>query len=126
VVIRDSYSYGKAQLEKEEIMILVNTDFVPGYEISETLGLVVGNTIRCRWFGRDIAASLRQVVGGEIKSYTKMISDGRTEAINRMKEQAEELGADGIINVRLATSEVMQNAAELLAYGTAVKLHKGA
>lgn len=105
-------------------MIVVNTEFIPGYEIRETLGLVVGNTIRCRWFGRDFAASLKQVVGGEIKSYTKMISDGRNEALTRMKGQAEELGADGISNVRLATSQVMHNAAELLAYGTAVKLQK--
>lgn len=105
-------------------MIVVNTEFVPGYEIRDTLGLVVGNTIRCRWVVRDFMASVRQTVGGEIKSYTKMISDAREEALSRMREQAEELGADGIINVRLATSQVMGNAAEVLAYGTAVKLQK--
>jgi uncharacterized protein YbjQ (UPF0145 family) len=91
-------------------------------KIEKTLGLVRGNTIRAKWFGKDLLAGLRQIVGGEIKEYTEMLTDARTEAINRMIKEAEKLGANAIINVRFATSQVMQSAAEILAYGTAVKL----
>ena len=103
-------------------MINVNTDFISGKEIKETLGLVRGSTIRARHVGRDLLASLKTIIGGEIKSYTAMISKARDEALSRMNEEASKLGADAVVNVRFVTAEVMQGAAEVLAYGTAVKL----
>ena len=102
-------------------MIIVNTDFVKGREISETLGLVRGSTIRAKHLGKDIMAGLRTIVGGEIKEYAEMIVESRNESVRRMQTHAESLGADAIINVRFVTSQVMAGAAELLAYGTAVK-----
>lgn len=101
-------------------MIVVTTDFIPGKTIAKSLGLVRGNTIRARHLGRDIAAVLRHIVGGEIRDYTKMMAEAREQAIDRMIEEARELGANAIINVRFATSMVMQSASEILAYGTAV------
>jgi uncharacterized protein YbjQ (UPF0145 family) len=103
-------------------MIVVNTDKIEGRKIAQTLGLVKGNTIQARWFGKDIMAGLRQLVGGELKEYTEMLSAAREEALERMIREAEELRADAIINVRFMTSQVMSSAAEILAYGTAVKL----
>ena len=103
-------------------MIIVNTDFVPGHQISEALGLVRGSTIRAKHLGKDILAGLRSIVGGEIKEYTEMIMESRNEAVKRMEAKAQELGADAVINVRFVTAQVMAGAAELLAYGTAVKL----
>ncbi len=103
-------------------MIIVTTDFIKGKEIVETIGVVKGNTIRAKWFGKDIMAGLRQVVGGELKEYTEMLTEARLEAMQRMVEEAEDKGADGIINVRYMTAQVMASAAEILAYGTAVKL----
>ena len=103
-------------------MIMVTTDFVPGRKISETLGLVRGNTIRARHIGRDIMAALRNIVGGEISDYTKMMAESREQAIDRMIEEARSLEADAIVNIRFATSMIMQSASEILAYGTAVKL----
>ena len=107
-------------VEKE--IILSTTDRIPNKTIIEVLGIVKGNTIRARWFGRDIAAGFKMIIGGEIKGYTKMISDARQEAQDRMKEEAEKLKADAVVNIRFTTSTVMQGAAEILAYGTAVKL----
>lgn len=104
-------------------MIIVNTYFVNGYEISETLGLVCGSTIRANPRGKDMMAALRSFVGGEIVEYAELIVEARNESLRRMQANAESLGADAIINVRLVTSQVMAGAAELLAYGTAVKLH---
>lgn len=101
-------------------MIMVTTDFVPGKTIKKTLGLVRGNTIRARHIGRDIKAALRNVVGGEITDYTKMMTESREQAIDRMVEEAESLGANAIINLRFTTSMIMQSASEILAYGTAV------
>lgn len=101
-------------------MIMVNTDFVPGKTIKKNLGLVRGNTIRARHLGRDILAFLRNIVGGEIRDYTKMMAESREQAIDRMVEEAESLGANAIINVRFTTSMIMQSASEILAYGTAV------
>ena len=101
-------------------MIMVTMDFVPGKEIKKTLGLVRGNTIRARHIGRDITAMLRNIVGGEIRDYTKMMAESREQAIDRMVEEAESLGANAIINVRFTTSMIMQSASEILAYGTAV------
>lgn len=103
-------------------MILVTTDFVEGKKIAQTLGIAKGNTIRAKWFGKDIAAGLRQIVGGELKEYTEMLTEARQEATERMVQEAEQMGADAIINVRFTTSQVMASAAEILVYGTAVKL----
>jgi len=105
-------------------MIVVNTEFVPGYEVTETIGLVRGSTIRSKHIGKDILASLRTLVGGEIKEYTEMLIEARNESMKRMEAQAASIGADAVINVRFVTSQVMSGAAELLAYGTAVKLRK--
>ena len=101
-------------------MIMVTTDFVPEKTIKKNLGLVRGNTIRARHLGRDIMAFLRNIVGGEITDYTKMMAEAREQAIDRMVEEAESLGANAIINVRFTTSMIMQSASEILAYGTAV------
>ncbi len=103
-------------------MILVNTDTIPGKKIQSSLGLVRGNTIRARHIGRDIVAGLRGIVGGEIVEYTKLIAEAREQAIDRMIGEAKKLNADAVINVRFTTSVLMGGAAELLAYGTAVKL----
>lgn len=103
-------------------MILVTTETIPDMEIMESLGIVRGSTIRARHLGKDIFAALKNVVGGEIKEYTKLMADAREEALTRMIKDAEKLGADGIVNVRFTTSMVMQATSEILAYGTAVKL----
>jgi uncharacterized protein YbjQ (UPF0145 family) len=103
-------------------IITTTTDSLPGKTVSQVLGIVKGSTIRARHVGRDIAAGFKNLVGGEIKSYTQMISQSREEAFNRMINDAQDQGADAIINVRFVTSMVMQGAAEILAYGTAVKL----
>ena len=103
-------------------MIVVSTDFVPGKNITEALGIVRGNTIRARHIGKDILAGLKNLIGGEIEEYTKMIAESREQSLDRMIEEAERLGADAVVCVRFMTASMMQNAAELLAYGTAVKL----
>jgi len=103
-------------------MIIVNTDFVYGKEISETLGLVRGNTIQAKSIGKDIRAGFRHIAGGEIKEYTEMLAESREIALKRMIDKAEKLGADAVINIRFMTSSIMGGAAEILAYGTAVKL----
>ena len=103
-------------------MIVTNTLEIPNKKITEILGVVRGNTIRARHVGRDIMAGLKSIVGGEIKSYTDLITKSRDEAMNRMVADAEKLGADAVVNIRFETSEVMPQAAEVLAYGTAVKL----
>ena len=101
-------------------MILTNTDYISDKELV-TIGLVKGSTIQCRDIGRDIAQSFKQLVGGELKAYAKMMNDARALATKRMVEEAEGLNADAVINIRYASAAVMQNAAEILAYGTAVK-----
>ena len=103
-------------------IITTTTSEIPGEKVAKILGVVKGNTIRARHVGRDIAAGFKNIVGGEIKSYTDMTEKARDEAFNRMVNQAHDLSADAIINIRFATSMVMQGAAEMLAYGTAVKL----
>ena len=103
-------------------MLITTTEQVPGKEISEVLGLAIGSTIRARNVGSDILAGLRNVVGGEVTQYTSLMSDAREQAIQRMVEDAEALQADAIVGVRLTTSNVAQGAAEIVAYGTAVKL----
>ncbi|MHC4519654.1 MAG: YbjQ family protein [Planctomycetota bacterium] len=101
-------------------MLLATTDTVCGKKIVKHLGLVRGNTIRARHIGRDIMAKMKNVVGGEIGDYTKLMGESREQAIDRMVEDAQELGANAIIGVRFSTSEVMDSAAEILVYGTAV------
>ncbi len=103
-------------------MIVVNTETVPGRQVVEALGVVRGSTIRAKHIGRDIMASLRNVVGGEVKEYTEMLAETRNESVHRMKQEARALGADAVVNLRFSTSQVMAGAAELLAYGTAVRL----
>ena len=105
-------------------MIIVTTDFIPGYEITETLGVARGSTIRAKHSGKDILAGLRMLIGGEIKEYTEMLAEARNAAMQRMESDAENQGADAVVNVRFATSQVMSGAAELLAYGTSVKLRR--
>ena len=103
-------------------MIIVTSEQIEGKRIVQTLGLVRGSTIRARHMGRDIMAGLRNIVGGEITDYTKMLAESREQAIDRMVEQAEKMGANAIISVRFMTSMVMSGASEMLAYGTAVKV----
>lgn len=103
-------------------MIITTTNEIKGKEIDEVLGLVRGNTIRARHLGRDISAMLRGLVGGEVKDYTKMMAEAREQALDRMVAEAESKGADAVVCLRFSTSFVMQGAAELLVYGTAVKL----
>ena len=103
-------------------MIVVTTEQIEGKRITETLGLVRGSTIRARHMGRDIMAGLRNIVGGEVKEYTVMLAQAREEAIQRMIERAEEMGANAIVGTRFVTSMVMSGAAEMVAYGTAVKV----
>ena len=101
-------------------MILVNTDYISGKEL-ETLGLVQGSTIHSKNIGRDLTQSFKTLVGGELKAYTDMMNEARALATKRMVGEAEALGADGVVNIRYASSTVMQGAAEVIAYGTAVK-----
>lgn len=103
-------------------MIITTTETVPGKEITEILGIARGSTVRARNIGRDIFAGLKNIVGGEIEEYTKLQAESREHALQRMKADAEKLGADAVINVRFATSMIMQATSEILAYGTAVKL----
>lgn len=102
-------------------MLITTTETISGHTITETFGLVRGNTIRARHIGSDIGAGLKSLVGGEIRGYVKAMSDAREEAISRMVSEAEALGADAIISVRFTTSQVMGGAAEIMAYGTAVR-----
>ncbi|MFH1752056.1 MAG: YbjQ family protein [archaeon] len=103
-------------------MIISTTENVPGKTVKEVLGIVRGNTVRVKWFGKDFVASLRSIVGGEVSEYTEMMTEAREQAFQRMIEKAEKLDADAIICVRFMTAEVMRGAAEMLCYGTAVKL----
>ena len=103
-------------------MILTNVETVPGKKIVEHFGLVQGSTIRAKHVGRDIMASLKNLVGGELKGYTQLMMEARAEATERMVGQAGQLGANAVVNVRYATSSVAQGAAELFAYGTAVRV----
>jgi uncharacterized protein YbjQ (UPF0145 family) len=107
-------------------MIVVNTETVPGFGIAAVKGLVQGNTVRAKHAGRDIAASFKNLVGGELKGYTELLTESRRQAVERMMAQAEQLGANAIVNVRFTTSAVTAGAAELYAYGTAVVLQKNA
>jgi len=101
-------------------MVLVNTEVIPGMRIAQVKGIVQGNTVRAKHVGRDIAAGFKNIVGGELKGYTELLTEARREAIERMMAQAEQLGANAIVNVRFSTSAVTAGAAEIYAYGTAV------
>ena len=103
-------------------MIVTMGETVPGRQVSEIVGTVKGNTVRTRFFGRDIMAALRNLVGGEVPEYTKLMAEAREQAIDRMIADAEAKGADAVINLRVTTSMIMGGSAELLAYGTAVRL----
>ena len=103
-------------------MIITNIESVPGKKIVEHYGLVSGSTVRSKHIGRDIMASLKNIVGGELKGYTELLKESRNEAMARMVKQAEGVGANAVINVRFATSSITQGAAELYVYGTAVKV----
>ena len=101
-------------------MIIVNTETVPGKEITQFHGLVQGNTIRAKHVGRDIGAALKNLVGGELQAYTQLLSEARQQALDRMVAEAEGMGANAVVNVRFTTSSIAGGAAELYAYGTAV------
>jgi len=101
-------------------MITVTSDTIPGKKIVKTFGLVKGNTIRARHVGKDIMAGLRNLVGGEIMEYTKLMAESREQAIDRMSQEAERMGANAVVSLRFTTSMIMGGAAELLCYGTAV------
>jgi uncharacterized protein YbjQ (UPF0145 family) len=103
-------------------VILTNIESVPGRQIVQHFGLVQGSTIRAKHFGRDFAAGLKNIVGGELKGYTELLQESRAEATSRMIEQATSLGANAVVNVRFTTSSVAQGASEILAYGTAVRI----
>ncbi|MFQ5513473.1 MAG: YbjQ family protein [Myxococcota bacterium] len=103
-------------------MILSNTEEVPGRTIREFYGVVTGSTVRAKHIGRDLMAGLKNIVGGELKGYTELLREARAEAVERMKEEARSMGANAVVNVRFSTSSVTQGAAELFAYGTAVRV----
>ena len=103
-------------------MLCSNTEDIPGQQIVEFYGLVTGSTVRAKHIGRDFAAGLKNILGGELKGYTELLQEARQEALHRMMEQARSVGANAVVNVRFATSSVAQGAAELFAYGTAVKV----
>jgi len=105
-------------------LLTSTADTLPGFEVVQTLGIVRGNTVRARHIGRDILAGFKNMVGGEITSYTDLMTTAREEAIERMLEQAEEKGADAVVAIRFETSGIMEMAAELFVYGTAVKIRK--
>ena len=109
-------------MQKVNGIILTNVERVPGHNIDEMLGLVQGSTIRAKHAGKDLLAGFKNIVGGELKGYTELLQESRTEATSRMVMQATAIGANAVINVRFTTSSVAQGASEILAYGTAVKL----
>ena len=103
-------------------MEIVNTETVPGREIEESLGIARGKTVKARNVGRDITQSIRNITGGELKAYSELLTDARDEALERMAEDAERLGADAVVNVRMESSEIANGGSEVIAYGTAVRL----
>lgn len=103
-------------------MLISNIESLPGHTITEFYGVVSGSTVRAKHIGRDFMAGLKNMVGGELKGYTELLQEAREEALTRMKAQAESMGANGVVNVRFSTSSISQGAAELFAYGTAVRV----
>jgi len=107
---------------KPSKLLLCNTECIPGYAVTKSMGLVQGSTVRAKHVGRDIMAGLKNLVGGELKGYTELLNESRQEALERMVQQAETLGANAVLNIRFSTSNITAGASELLAYGTAVFL----
>lgn len=105
-------------------MIVTTTETLPDKKIIETIGLVRGNTIRARHLGKDIFAAFKNIVGGEISEYTKLMAESREQSLDRLRDEATRLGADAVVGVRFTTSMISQGAAEILAYGTAVKIER--
>lgn len=105
-------------------MILSTLETLPGLMITHHLGVVSGSTVRSKHFGRDFMAGLKNIVGGELKGYTELLNESRQQAIERLKQQAESMGADAVLNIRFATSSIATGAAEVFAYGTAVKVSR--
>lgn len=105
-------------------MIIVTTDNLPGYEVTEVLGLVKGSCIKSKHLGKDIGAGLKSLVGGELKGYSELLEESREEALSRMIKQAEGMGANAVLGLRFMSSQIMSTAAEFIAYGTAVKVQK--
>lgn len=103
-------------------MLITTTEQIPGHDIVELLGVVQGSTVRAKHMGKDILSGFKNIVGGEIKAYTKLLNEARQEALQRLQQASADLGADAVINLRFITSSVMQGASEILVYGTAVKL----
>jgi uncharacterized protein YbjQ (UPF0145 family) len=114
----------RKEKRRKWIMMIVTTEQVAGYDIKEVLGYVKGSTIQTKHIGRDITAGLKGIVGGEIKGYNEMMTEARKLAVHRMVKEAEEKGANAVIGMRMQTSTVMANAAEIIAYGTAVVIEK--
>ncbi len=112
-------SHGTAMTQSRDLLV-TTSDALPGYRIVKVLGLVRGNTVRARNFGRDFLAGLKSIVGGEVRTYTAMLAQSREQAIDRLRSHALELGGNAVVAMRITTSTVMQGAAEILAYGTAV------
>jgi uncharacterized protein YbjQ (UPF0145 family) len=105
-------------------MILTTLETISGYAVASHLGIVSGSTVRSKHFGRDFMAGLKNIVGGELKGYTELLNESRKEAVERLRAQAESIGADAVLNIRFATSSIAAGAAEVFAYGTAVKLSR--
>jgi len=103
-------------------MLITNLEIVPGKRVSKHLGLVQGSSVRAKHVGKDIFASIKNIFGGELKAYTELLQESREEAMNRMQQQAQSIGANAVLNIRFSTSSIAQGAAELFAYGTAVVL----
>ena len=115
---------GDSDVKRQDGIMMTTSDTIPGYRIVRCLGLVRGNTVRTRHVGHDIMAVFKNLVGGEVENYTKMIAESREQALDRMADEALAVGANAIITIRFCTSEIMTGAAELLAYGTAVIIEK--
>jgi len=105
-------------------MILSTLEDMPGYVVTQHLGIVSGSTVRSKHFGRDFMAGLKNIVGGELKGYTELLNESRVEAMKRLQQQAEQMGADAVLNIRFGTSSIAAGAAEVFAYGTAVKVNR--
>jgi uncharacterized protein YbjQ (UPF0145 family) len=120
--LRAGRRHSDVQRGKGGSVILSNTETVPGKTIREFFGVVSGSTVRAKHIGRDIMAGLKNIVGGELKGYTELLQEARQEAIDRMIQQAQSVGANAVVNVRFSTSNITQGAAELFAYGTAVRV----
>lgn len=106
-------------------MLISNLEIVPGKRVASHLGMVQGSTVRAKHVGKDLFASLKNIVGGELKGYTELMQEARQEAIERMAQEAKSIGANAVLNVRFATTSITMGAAEILAYGSAVKLEEG-